>query len=68
MVVAGKWKLSLLIRGHITTDSHNYKNVIMPLRITKMPLWAQNAGPMTWTDWLTWRRRDNDVEMMWQIS
>jgi len=48
MIVAGKRKLSLPIRGHITTDSHNYKNVILPLRITKMPLWAKNADPMTW--------------------
>jgi len=36
----GGWKQKThpLIRGHITTDSHNYKNVILPLRITKMPL------------------------------
>ena len=43
----GNKKLSPPIRGHITTDSHNYKNVILPLRITKMPLWVENVGPMT---------------------
>jgi len=49
MVVAGKRKLSLPIRGHIT-NSHNYKNVILSLRFTKMPLGAENVGPMTWMD------------------
>jgi len=36
-------------RGHITTDPHIYKNVILVSKITKMPLWVENAGPMTWT-------------------
>jgi len=32
-------------------DSHNYKNVILPLRITKMSLWGENVGPMSgWAD------------------
>jgi len=48
MMGTGKRKVNLPIRGHITIDSDNYKNVILPLRITKMPLWAENVGPMTW--------------------
>jgi len=57
---------SELQKCHSATQ--NYKNVILLLRITKMPLWAKNACPMTWTGWLTWRRRDNDVEITWQLS
>jgi len=38
-----------LKRGHIKFATHICKNVIIPLRITKMPLWVENVGPMTWT-------------------
>jgi len=31
-------------RGHITIDSHIYKNVILVIKITKVSLWAQNDG------------------------
>ena len=57
-----------LKRGHIKFATHICKNVIIPLRITKMPLWVENVGPMTWTGWLTWRRCGNDVEITWQLS
>ena len=33
------------------STTQNYKTVILPLRITKMSLWAENVenvGPMTW--------------------
>jgi len=33
-------------RGHITINPHIYKNVILVSKITKMPLWAENVGPM----------------------
>jgi len=48
---------------HIIKDPHIYKNVILVNKITKMPLWAQNVGPMMWTSELTWCRRANDVRM-----
>jgi len=35
--------------GHIKYVTLIYENVILPLRITKMPLWTENVGPMTWT-------------------
>jgi len=37
------------IRGHIKYATQNYKNAIIQLKITKMPLWAENVGLMTWT-------------------
>jgi len=43
------YKENLNFRGHITTKPHIYKNVILPLIITKMPLWAKNGGLVTWT-------------------
>jgi len=48
--VAAHEEDDLKTRGHITTFLHNYKTVILPLRIPKKPLWAENAGLMTWTD------------------
>jgi len=38
-----------LRHSQITVPLHIYKNVIMPLKIIKMPLWAVNVGPMMWT-------------------
>jgi len=35
------------IRAPFTTYSHIYKNVIMRCIITKVPLWVQNASPIT---------------------
>ena len=54
-----------LIRGHITLATHNYKTATLPLRFTKMPLWASNVDPLTL---LTWKRHGNDVAMMWKFS
>jgi len=44
------------IRGHITTVAYNYKTIILPLRITKMPLWAEKWWPKKW--------RPNDVDRL----
>jgi len=35
--------------GQINYATSIYKNVILPLIITKMLLWDENVGPMTWT-------------------
>jgi len=40
-----------LIRGHITHATHNYKTATLPLRFTKMPLWASNVDPLTLLTW-----------------
>jgi len=31
----------------------NYKNIVLVSKITKMPLWVENVGPMMWTCTLT---------------
>jgi len=38
-------------RGHITLATHNYKTATLPLRFTKMPLWASNVDPLTLLTW-----------------
>jgi len=40
-----------LIRGHITPATHIYKTATLPLRFTKMPLWASNVDPLTLLTW-----------------
>ena len=57
----GGWpyKENLNFRGHITLITHIY--AILPLIITKLPLWAHNGGLVTWAGSLTWRKRGNDV-------
>ena len=52
-------------RGHLTLPLIIYKIVTLPLRFTKMPLWALNVDPLTL---LTWKWHGNDVEMMWWLS
>jgi len=41
-------KKKTLKRGHIITIANIEKTVILPLKITKMPLWAENVGLVTW--------------------
>jgi len=38
-------------RGHITPTTHIYKTATLPLRFTKMPLWASNVDPLTLLTW-----------------
>jgi len=54
--------------SHHHIVAHIYKIVILSLIITKMPLWTENDGLVTWTGSLTWCRCGNDVEITWQIS
>jgi len=42
-------------RGHITIDQHIYKNVILVSGITKLSLWTENVGLMTWIGSLLWQ-------------
>jgi len=37
--------------GHITLVTHIYKTATLPLRFTKMPLWASNVDPLTLLTW-----------------
>jgi len=37
--------------GSITPCNSIYENVILPLKITKMQLWASNLGPFTQMTW-----------------
>ena len=64
-----KWRPSSPCRpnlhDHITLATNNYKIVTLPLRFTKMPLWASNVDPLTL---LTWKWHGNDVAMMWKVS
>jgi len=50
-----KWRPSSPCRpnlhDHITLATNNYKIVTLPLRFTKMPLWASNVDPLTLLTW-----------------
>jgi len=52
---AGAWSRPNF-RGQINSASTIYKNVILPLRITKMPL----------LDLKCWPSHSNDMEMTWK--
>jgi len=51
--------LKLVVTSPLATSI--YKNAIMSCKITKMPLWASNVGPLLW--WC-----GNDVATMWRLS
>jgi len=50
-----KWQLPAPcrpnLRGHITFATHNYTAATLPLRFTKIPLWASNVDPLTLLMW-----------------
>ena len=46
-------------RGQITLATSSYKNVTLPLKITKLPLLGLKFDPFTSMTW-------NDMEMMWK--
>ena len=61
---SGEKKVATTLKkhGHITIVQRIYKTVILPLLITKMPLWAENVGLVTWTGY------GAKMAMMWQPS
>jgi len=49
--VAAPSHADLILHSHITLTTHIYKTVTLPLRFTKMPLWASNVDPLTLLTW-----------------